>query len=79
MPIPAGRPALSEDRLQFLDPGRTGQSLRSEQGEGGEGAAKICLGDWSLCPDLPLEELVREVVPAQLQLSHGNLLPQHRE
>src|ERR1700735_2687652 len=79
MPIPIGKRAFSEDRVQFLNPGRTGQSLRSEQGEGGEGAAIIRLGDWCVCSNLPFEELVREVVPPQLQLSYGDLLPQHRE
>ena len=88
-----GNAGLTEQICQFLrEGGRSpkivfSSSIQAEL-DNPYGASKakaekalqtICLGDRSLCSNLPPEEPVREVVPPQLQLSHRNLLPQHRK
>ena len=64
--------------LSSSDSGGPRQSLRPVQAPGRGRAPRVRGEDRDSGPDLPASRRFREVVPAQLQLRRGDLLPQHR-
>jgi hypothetical protein len=65
-------------RVQLIDPGRPRQPLRRQQARGRGRPAGLRGAHRRGGARLPPAQRVRQVVPAELQLGGGHLLPQHR-
>ena len=61
-----------------IDPGGAGQPLWPEQAGGGGSAVAPCCSDGGAGLCVPPAERLRQMVPPELQLGGGHVLPQHR-